>query len=150
MGSGIAIRELDARDARDLAVWAESAASLWSDAGPAVHAAEIAATAGPERRAFLAEDGEGPAGFAEIGLRTHANGCDSRPVPFLEGVWVAPRSRRTRVGGALIAHVGQVLRAAGHREIGSDVLIDNAGSLAAHAAWGFSEVERVVCLRKDL
>lgn len=150
MAGALVIRELDARRAGDLALWAEGAAALWSDATAADHAAEIAATAGPERRAFAAEGPGGLAGLAEIGLRTHANGCESRPVPFLEGVWVAPGARRRGVGVALMAHVEQLLRAAGHREIGSDVLIDNAGSLAAHAAWGFVEVERVVCLRKDL
>jgi len=150
MAGVLVIRELDARRAADLALWARGAAALWSDATAADHAAEIAATAGPERRAFAAEDPQGLAGFAEIGLRTHANGCESRPVPFLEGVWVAPRARRHGVGAALMAHVEQLLRAAGHREIGSDVVIGNDGSLAAHAAWGFVEVERVVCLRKDL
>lgn len=151
MAAGVAIRELDAGRPADLAIWAACAAALWSGETAAAHAAEIAATAGAERRAFAAFAPEGAAvGFAELGLRSYANGCESRPVPFLEGVWTAPDVRRSGAGRALIDHIGGLLRAAGHTEIGSDVLIDNAASLAAHAAWGFAEVERVVCLRKDL
>jgi aminoglycoside 6'-N-acetyltransferase I len=54
------------------------------------------------------------------------------------------------VARALLAAVEAAARAEGLREIGSDALIGNADSLAAHAAWGFEEVERVVCFRKAL
>ena len=41
-------------------------------------------------------------------------------------------------------------RARGFREIGSDALLDNRASHAAHAGWGFAETERVVYFRKVL
>ena len=40
--------------------------------------------------------------------------------------------------------------ARGFREIGSDALLDNEASHAAHRDWGFSETERVVYFRKAL
>ena len=85
-----------------------------------------------------------------MSLRPYANGCDGRPVAFLEAIWVAPEARRTGVGRALVDHLGAVARGAGLDELGSDALIDNHVSHAAHRAWGFDETERVVCFRRAL
>src|SRR5262245_47123438 len=138
--------------ARDRAAWAKMRAALWPDATVQLHAAEIETfLAGPDAWSFIAEtvDGE-PAGFAEVALRPYANGCETRPVPFLEGIWAEPRFRQQGLGAQLIAHIETILAARGFREIGSDALIDNRVSHAAHRAWGFSEIERVVYFRKVL
>jgi aminoglycoside 6'-N-acetyltransferase I len=90
------------------------------------------------------------AGFAELAIRKYANGCETRPVPFVEGIWVKPQFRRQGVGARLIGHVEAFVMARGFREIGSDTLIDNRTSQAAHLAWGFFETERVVYFRKVL
>jgi aminoglycoside 6'-N-acetyltransferase I len=42
------------------------------------------------------------------------------------------------------------LASRGYRELGSDALIDNSASHAAHRGWGFAETERVVYFRKSL
>jgi aminoglycoside 6'-N-acetyltransferase I len=149
----VAVRELDPARAEDLALWAAHAHALWPEAAVEAHRAEIAATAGPGvggRRGFVAEEAGAPVGFAELGLRPYANGCATRPVAFLEGVWVAQGARRTGAGRALVAHVEAVARAEGLREIASDALVANRVSQAAHRAWGFDEVDRVVCFRKAL
>ena len=100
---------------------------------------------------LVAEAADGAAiGFAEIAVRKYANGCDTRPVAFLEGVWVKPQFRRRGIGERLIAHAETFLVARGFRELGSDTQIDNHTSQAAHLAWGFSETERVVYFRKVL
>jgi GNAT superfamily N-acetyltransferase len=75
---------------------------------------------------------------------------DHQPVPFLEGIWVEPRSRWRRVGARLIAHIETFLKARGFRELGSDSLIENRVAHDAHAGWGFSETERVVYFRRPL
>jgi aminoglycoside 6'-N-acetyltransferase I len=139
-------------EARDRAAWAKMRAALWPDATVQLHAAEIETfLVGPDAWSFIAETTEGePAGFAEVALRPYANGCETRPVPFLEGIWVEPRFRRQGLGAQLIAYVETLLAARGFREIGSDALIDNGVSHAAHRAWGFSETERVVYFRKAL
>lgn len=146
----LAVRELGSAD---LDLWARLAHALWPEDPPETHRAEIAATRGPGvggRRGFVAEAEGAVAGFAELGLRPYADGCATRPVAFLEGVWVAPRARRRGVGRALLAHLEALARAEGRREMGSDALISNRRSRAAHRAWGFEEVERVVHLRKVL
>jgi aminoglycoside 6'-N-acetyltransferase I len=143
------IREMEARDR---AAWAKMRAALWPDASEQLHAAEIETfLVGPDAWSFIAETAEGePTGFAEVALRPYANGCESRPVPFLEGFWIEPPFRRQGLGAQLIAYVETLLAARGFREIGSDALIDNGVSHAAHLAWGFSETERVVYFRKAL
>src|SRR5215468_2711727 len=100
---------------------------------------------------FIAEAADNePLGFAEVSIRKAANGCESQPVPFLEGIWVEPPSRRRRIGARLIAHIEIFLKARGFCELGSDSLIENKGAHDAHAGWGFSETERVVYFRKCL
>src|ERR1700759_1223915 len=48
---------------------------------------------------FVAEADGRLVGFAEVGLRSHANGCDPiRPVGFLEGWFVARGFRKRGVG----------------------------------------------------
>jgi aminoglycoside 6'-N-acetyltransferase I len=140
------IRPMERGDTR---AWAKMRQALWPEAGE--HAQDIERIlASADEWAFLAEADGAPAGFAEISIRKFANGCEAAPVPFLEGIWVEPEYRRRGIGRALVAHVEAFVRALGFREIGSDALIDNRASHAAHAAWGFSETERVVYFRKGL
>jgi aminoglycoside 6'-N-acetyltransferase I len=122
-----------------------------------VHSAEIDAFfAGDTRVAsvvLLVVPGEAtaePVGFAELSLRSAVEGCHTDPVAYLEGWYVEPSFRRQGVGAALIRAAEAWARALGCTEMGSDVELDNAGSLAAHARLGFQEVERVVLFRKDL
>lgn len=139
-------------EAADRAIWAEMRAALWPGEPLRAHmSATDALLNDPDVWALIAEATDGTAiGFAEIALRKYANGCQSQPVPFLEGVWVKPAFRRRGVGAWLIARAGEVLAARGFRELGSDTPIDNVASQSAHRGWGFSETERVVYFRKLL
>ena len=144
------IRELGPAD---FALWADCAHALWPDQPREALLADIRRYAGPgigEARAWAASRGGAVCGYAELSLRPYANGCEGRPVPFLEGIWVAPAARRTGVGRALVRHLAAVVRAEGFVELGSDALIDNLASHAAHMAWGFAEAERVVHFRLPL
>ena len=89
-------------------------------------------------------------GFIEIGLRAYAEGCESSPVPFIEGWYVDADLRRTGAGRALVHAAEEWARANGHREIASDVELTNEASIEAHRALGYAEVERLVCFRRDL
>jgi aminoglycoside 6'-N-acetyltransferase I len=61
----------------------------------------------------LAESTEGrPAACAKLSFRRYANGCDSEPVPFLEGIFVRPEFRRQGAGVSLIAHIEVLSRRA--------------------------------------
>lgn len=95
------------------------------------------------------EDG-GLGGFVSFSLRPWAEGCDSTPVPYLEGWWVAPTLRQAGVGRALVAAVERWCREEGYDELGSDVELDNTISLQAHAAMGFEPTLRVQYFRKRL
>ena len=66
------------------------------------------------------------------------------PCGFLEGWYVEPAFRRRGVGRALVAAGEAWLAGLGIAEIGSDAAIVNAASIAAHAALGFCETDRVV------
>lgn len=124
---------------------------LWPDEILDAHLAMIDEILGSDDAwGFIAEIGAAPAGFAELAIRKYANGCESRPVPFLEGIWVEEQLRRRHVGAGLLAHIEAFLGARGFREVGSDAFADDRASHAAHAAWGFTETERVVYFRKLL
>lgn len=101
---------------------------------------------------FLGRNAAGEAvGFAEAALRNdYVNGCDTSPVAFLEGLYVAESSRRLGVGRGLIEAVEACVRSMGCSELASDTLLGNTAAHDVHAALDFEETERVVYFRKVL
>ena len=88
--------------------------------------------------ALIAKDDAGRAlGFAELSLRSYAEGCDTDNVAFLEGWFVVPDARGRGVGRALIAACEKWARSQGCTEFASDAQPDNETSIAAHLALGF-------------
>lgn len=149
--SSLSVRPLEAKDAT---AWAAMRAALWpeADAAELTREAEafVAGVALPTPMVvFIAEDGR-PIGFLELSVRAYANGCDSMPVPFVEGWYVDAGARGRGVGRALIRASEDWSREHGYVEIGSDTEIWNEDSLKAHEKCGFKETERVIYLRKRL
>ena len=101
---------------------------------------------------LVAEDESGRlTGFLEVGVRSHADGCDTKqPVGFVEGWFVREEQRGKGVGAALMRAAEDWARAHGCVEMASDALIDNAQSQNAHTALGFEIVDRCIHLRKLL
>jgi aminoglycoside 6'-N-acetyltransferase I len=99
---------------------------------------------------FLAEDEAQPIGFLELAMRSFSDGCDTMPVPHVEGWYVEPSARGRGVGRALMQAAEEWARHHGYRELGSDTEPWNVASLAAHAHCGFQETERLVKFRKLL
>jgi aminoglycoside 6'-N-acetyltransferase I len=90
-------------------------------------------------------------GFVEVGLRSHADGCDeSQMVGFLEGWFVHKDWRRVGIGRMLVAAAEQWASRQGCKEIASDTCIDNKTSQRAHQAMGYEVVDRCVNYRKKL
>jgi aminoglycoside 6'-N-acetyltransferase I len=90
-------------------------------------------------------------GFVQVGLRSHADGCDtSRPVGFIEGWYVVPDCRRQGIGRRLLAAAEDWACNQGCKEMGSDTQIDNEISQTAHRALGYQVVDRCVHFRKPL
>jgi aminoglycoside 6'-N-acetyltransferase I len=105
----------------------------------------------PDQVVYVAErDTDGLCGMVEASVRPFANPVDEQPCAFVEGWWVDADVRRGGVGRALIAAVEDWARARGFHELGSDALLDNEVSQAAHRALGFEERERTVAFRKWL
>lgn len=155
----VAATSVNIRPARasDLEALARLATALWPEAPVAEHlehAAAILAGKPPSTLPlglFVAEVEGDVAGFVEVGLRSHADGCDGRyPVGFVEGWYVLPRLQRQGVGRALMMAAQDWSRALGARELASDTWIDEEPSQHAHAALGFEVVDRCVHFRKPL
>jgi aminoglycoside 6'-N-acetyltransferase I len=134
----------------DLTAWVAMRIALWPDEEGLREGAE-AMLADPGMLALIARiDGE-PVAFAEAALRRdYVNGCETSPVAFLEGIWVAPRYRRSGVAQALVEATAGWGRAKGCTEFASDILADNHESHAFHTAIGFEETERVIYFRYRL
>lgn len=130
--------------------WLRMRLLLWPRGAEAEHRREMRELArDPSFVCFLAEEpGTGSVAFAEVSVRSYANGCESRPVPFLEGIWVDPGWRRHGVGSMLVDAIVVWCRARGFVELGSDTDVNNMVSRDAHSTWGFVETERVVYFRK--
>ena len=101
-------------------------------------------------QAWVAVDGPTVVGFAEASIRPFANGCDSAPVAFLEGIGVTEEYRQQGIGRALVMAVEAWAKQQGIFELGSDTWLDDTGSQMVHEHWGFEETERVVYYRKKL
>jgi aminoglycoside 6'-N-acetyltransferase I len=139
----------------DAAVWLHLRHALWPEGSEAEHRLEIdrffAGQAHEPTAVLLAEDHRGRAiGLAELSIRSHAEGCRSDRVAYLEGWYVVPEARGAGVGRALIDAAEEWGRSQGCREFASDTEPGNDVSAAAHRALGFTEVGLVRCFRKDL
>jgi len=133
--------------------WTECRAELWPETAAVEHHNEVAhlLRAANPFVAMLALVSDKVVGFAEVLLRRDpVNGCETSPVAFLEGIWIAPSYRRRGVARLLIAAAEEWARELGCAEFASDALIDNIASRAFHTASGFVETERVVYFRKLL
>lgn len=131
--------------------------ALWPDADAGVLADEALAFLSGETSpamlaaVFVAEASDGALlGMIELSLRPYADGCESSPVPYVEGWYVAEGHRGRGIGRALMKAAEDWARERGHTEMASDALLDNTISEQVHKALGFEEVERAIRFRKSL
>jgi len=134
--------------------WLQLRQALWPHCSESEHLAEM--------RSFLAQcerfaqyvfysESNVAAGFVEASLRhDYVPGTDSSPVAFLEGIYVAPASRRQGVALQLVAKVEGWARERGCTEFASDTQFENGTGQLVHKALGFRETERIVCFAKSL
>jgi aminoglycoside 6'-N-acetyltransferase I len=141
--------------ARDADAWLELRLALWpGETRREEFAAEIAGALTQPGDSFnlIAHGDDGEAvGFAEASLRhDYVNGCETSPVAFLEGIYVAPAHRRRGIALRLVAAIADWARKQGCSEFASDAAIDNLASHRLHESLGFAETQRVVYFRKEL
>lgn len=105
----------------------------------------------PDAAVFVVErEAGGLAGYVEVGARSIVDGCPSSPVGYIEAWYVDSDLRRSGHGRALLNAAEDWARSRGYSEMGSDALLWNDVSHAAHMASGYEEVDRVVTFRKSL
>lgn len=143
--SEIVVRELSAVDRQH---WLRLRRQLWPDSDEAdAYAWDVRTDA----TTLIAENiAEGVIGFAEVGLRSYADGCDTSPVAFLEGWYVRPSHRKMNVGTSLVQAAVVWAKKRGLKELASDSLLEDSAAYAAHIRVGFEEVERSVKYRMSL
>jgi aminoglycoside 6'-N-acetyltransferase I len=106
---------------------------------------------GHERVLVWERDDGGLAGFIALSRRPRAEGCESTPVPYLEGWWVARDLRGAAVGPTVVAAAAEDwCGERGDEELGSDVEIDDAIRPRAHTALGVEPTLRLQFFRKPL
>jgi catechol 2,3-dioxygenase-like lactoylglutathione lyase family enzyme len=134
---------------------------LWPPEESEDHAAEIARFFGGDSIVscpgggaaavlVVERDQGGLGGFVEAGLRPFAEGCETRPVGYVEGWFVDEDLRRRGVGRALLAAAEAWAIGEGCAEMASDCDPANEASRLAHLASGYVERGRAVQLAKRL
>ena len=132
--------------------------ALWPESSADEHASELAQIIAGKVPSILplvvlvaaAPDGE-LLGFLEVGMRSHADGCDwSRPVGYVEGWFVSPDARQRGIGAALLGAAEDWSRAQGCTELASDAQLSNLVSQRVHESLGFEIIERAILYRKSL
>ena len=132
----------------DLNEAARLAKLLWPEYDPEELAPLLTS---PEAAVFLCVDGDKAVGFAQCQLRRdYVEGCDTSPVGYLEGVYVADGYRRQGAATALVDACQDWAREQGCVEFASDCELDNTDSLRFHLGVGFEEANRVICFTKRL
>jgi aminoglycoside 6'-N-acetyltransferase I len=154
MPSRISVRVIEPRDYKTLV---PMLVELWPDGTTRDHGRLVRSVLNGKPRSILpltflvAERDDALVGFVEVGLRSHANGCDPiRPVGFIEGWFVAKGLRGEGIGRKLIAAAERWCRAQGCREVASDTWLDHRRSVQAHKALGFDVEGTFVNFRKRL
>lgn len=133
----------------DEAAWVRMRLDLWPDSDRADAHAWALRT---DVVTLVAEDARtyDLVGFAEVGKRLYADGCETNPVAFLEGWFVSPETRGAGVGSKLVQAAGMWAKDQGLQELASDSLLNNEPAYRAHLSAGFEEVERSIKYRLSL
>ncbi len=136
----------------DRVEWLRMRRLLWSTDSPEMHLHEMdELLSNSQTPVFVAERPEGGlCGFLEAGTRPYADGCDTRPVGYIEGWFVDDDSRRQGVGRLLVSAAEDWARSLGLHEMASDTNLTNPDGFSAHLALGYVETERLIHFAKRL
>jgi aminoglycoside 6'-N-acetyltransferase I len=137
----------------DTESWLVMRMALWPGTDESQHRTEMAMMLSDEERfaVLVCQDPNGELdGFAEVSLRAWAEGCESSPVGYLEGWYVAELARRQGIGAGLVAAAEDWARSRGCTEMASDTELANRVSEAAHLRLGYQVAARVTAFRKRL
>jgi aminoglycoside 6'-N-acetyltransferase I len=137
----------------DRAQWLRMRCALWPGHDVA-HGEEIdryfSGSSLDPQAVLVAEESGILVGFAELSIRSHAEGCLTHRVGYLEGWYVDIHARRRGIGRGLVKAAEDWARTQSCQEFASDTEVSNVVSALAHQALGFEEVESIRCFRKTL
>lgn len=89
--------------------------------------------------------------FAQCQLRhDYVEGIKTSPVGYLEGIFVEESYRSKGIARQLIGKCEIWAKEKGCSEFASDCEITNLDSLKFHLSAGFTEVNRIICFKKEL
>lgn len=104
-----------------------------------------------ESAIFLLSINNQVVGFAQCQLRhDYVEGTDSRPVGYLEGIYIEQEFRHKGYAKELLTRCEEWAKEKGCSEFASDCELDNNISLGFHLNMGFTEVNRIICFAKQL
>lgn len=105
----------------------------------------------PNTKVFLAYHDNETMGFAQCQLRyDYVEGTSSSPVGYLEGLFVKKEFRKQGFAKSLVDACEKWAKKKGCREFASDCELENEESMTMHLKLGFSEVNRIICFKKEL
>ena len=135
----------------ELHIVAEMAACVWSSSKEELYD-ELKESIDKKDTVFFLNYAAGvPVGFAQCKLRyDYVEGTKTSPVGYLEGVFVKQEYRKRGYAKELIAECEQWAKEHGCIEFASDCELDNSASNSFHLKLGFTEVNRIVCFKKNL
>jgi aminoglycoside 6'-N-acetyltransferase I len=100
---------------------------------------------------FVNKVGDEYTGFISVSIRNdYVEGSSSRPVGYVEGIYVKPEFRNKGIAGRLIKKGEEWARSRGCSQMGSDVEMNNDISSIFHLKVGFKEANRMICFIKDI
>lgn len=139
-------------NADDVEAIARLAVSLWPEHTQEELAAEFTDIMNTgNARFFLKVHNDMPVGFAQCQLRyDYVEGTESRPVGYLEGIFIKEECRHKGFAGELLSYCEKWAEERGCTEFASDCELDNHDSLLFHRKMGFSEANRIICFTKKI
>ena len=90
-------------------------------------------------------------GFILLSLRyDHVPGSSSKPVGYIEGIYVVPKYRKKGIGKKLAIFGEEWAKQKGCKEYASDAELTNIVSHEFHRKIGFKEANKLVCFIKQI
>lgn len=137
---------------KDSLALAKMAIKIWSEHSLDELAKEFEDTIDCEESAiFMLMVDNQAVGFAQCQLRhDYVEGTDTSPVGYLEGIFLEQEFRHRGHAKKLLAQCEEWAKNKGCTEFASDCESDNDESLKFHINMGFTEVNRIICFKKQL
>ncbi len=137
---------------KDASVLAGLAIQVWNKHTVAELEADFSDILKSEEAAcFIKYADNKPVGFSQCQLRhDYVEGTYTSPVGYLEGIFISSEYQKKGYARELLQECEKWAKEKGCREFASDCELTNTDSLNFHTAMGFSEVNRIICFRKDL